>query len=229
MSAFTHTAAAKALTILALSAGAAHAGVIGFEDLTTRNNFNNLGIIDTYQGYEWGYGMTGGLSARNFGNISTGWASASKSRPLDSQVVTAGLTGSSYAWNWNGVQSLWIDFKELSDVDSIDLAQAYLPTSGLRSYNVSTIQLFGYGADNTLLETSSVFSLGSQFKTLTADFEDVRYLEIRSDSTFRWFMLDQLVVSKATNDVPEPASLALMLTAVAGVGIASRRRRSRQA
>jgi hypothetical protein len=225
MSAFTRTAAVKTLTILTLSTGAAHAGTIGFEDLTTRNNFMALGIIDTYQGFEWGYGSTGGVSNRTFVNGNIGWASATRSSPLDSNTATEGMSGSTYAWNWNGVQSLWIDFRALTHVNSIDLAQSYLPASGMGAYSASTIQLFGYGADDTLLNTSAVFSLGSQFKTLTADFNDVRYLEIRSDANMKWFQLDQLVIGQATNDVPEPASLALALTAVVGVGIASRHRR----
>ncbi len=52
----------------------AGATVIGFEDLTTRNNFTALGIVDSYQGYEWGYGSAGGVGARTFVNTDTGWA-----------------------------------------------------------------------------------------------------------------------------------------------------------
>ncbi len=33
-----------------------------FDDLTTRDTFVSLGIESTYQGFEWGYSIAGGLS-----------------------------------------------------------------------------------------------------------------------------------------------------------------------
>src|SRR5688500_4778182 len=107
---------------LTLSAGlclsaftTARAQVIGFEDITTRNSFLALGIIDSYRGYEWGYGLTGGLANRTFVNptgVPYGWGSATAtSEAVVGRPEPMGLAGTSYAWNFAGPQSLWIDFR----------------------------------------------------------------------------------------------------------------------
>jgi len=116
-----------------------NATVIDFEDLTTRNNFTALNIADSYQGYEWGYGTSAGIPGRTWVNSSTGWASATAS----SEAVNpepGNLGGSSYAWNWNGAQSLWIDFRTATDF----LSGNFAFLSSNYGYNASSVQLFGY-------------------------------------------------------------------------------------
>ena len=66
------------------------------------------------------------------------------------------MTGTSYAWNWSGVQSLWIDFRGATDVISADFA-FFSPSYS--EANASTIQLFGYDAANALVAASAVDDL----------------------------------------------------------------------
>jgi hypothetical protein len=190
-----------ALTLTAISlsmvGNKASAAVIGFEDLNTRSSFNDLGIIDNYQGYEWGYGNTAGVAGRTFVNANTGWASATSSSPVI--APPSNLGGNSYAWTFNGPQSLWIDFKSPTTFNGGDFAVL----SSTYSSNASSLTLFGYDAASNLTDSSSTLSLTNTFQTLNTNFQDIQYLEIRSNSDSRWFSVDNLRVGEATS-VPEP-------------------------
>jgi hypothetical protein len=197
-----------------------HASVIGFEDLLTRNNFSALGIVNTYQGYEWGYGFGSGVASRTFIDDSTGWASATVSSPALAPAP-GGMGGTSYAWNWNGPQSLWIDFRTPTDLTSVALAVLSSPYIN----NASTVQLFGYDATSNLVDTSAVLALTSTFQTLAANFSAINYLEIRANSNLRWFSVDNVIVSESVSSVPEPATLFLVGSGLVGLGYFRRRKK----
>lgn len=192
------------------------ATVIDFEDLTTRNNFNSLGIVDSYLGFEWGYGNSAGVTGRTFSNTSTGWASHTITNTA-SGPMPSGISGSSAAWNWNGPQSLWIDFK--SEIDFTSGLFSVLGTT--YSVNASTVQLFGYDSTDTLVGSSSVLGLTNAFQLLTANFNDIQFLEIRANADGQWFSVDRLVINKS--NVPEPSALALMGLGLLGF-VATRRK-----
>ena len=194
-----------------LSASIAHALVIDFEDLTTRNNFNALGIIDTYQGFEWGFGTSPGVAGRTFVNTSIGWASATVTDPGVAPAPT-GVGGESYAWNWGGPQSLWIDFKSPTNFIGGDFAVL----SSTFGSNASTLQLFTYDSTDKLVGASAILNLTDTFQSLSANFTNVRYLELRANTQTAWFSIDNLVVDQA--QVPEPTTLVLMALGLAGFG-----------
>ncbi|MGC4071167.1 MAG: PEP-CTERM sorting domain-containing protein [Nibricoccus sp.] len=197
---------------------AARSQVIGFEDLNTRDNFTRLGIVDSYQGFEWGYGTNAGLAYRTFANTFQGWAVATASDEAVSPEPV-GLAGHSYAWNWDSPRSLWIDFK--SNVDFLQSDFAFLsPGYG---FNASSIQLFGYDAADNLVEQSAVFFLSETFETLNAGFTDIRYLEIRTIEG-RHLAVDNLVIAPASA-VPEPSTYGAVgaLALVALVAYRARR------
>ncbi len=203
--------------LFASAFGTAQATVIDFEDITTRSNFTSLGIVDSYQGYEWGYGNSAGVSGRTFANTDTGWASATATQTV-SGPAPSNLDGSSYAWNWNGPQSLWIDFKSLVNFTGGDFAIGYQS-----AFAASTIQLFGYDASDSLIGTSTLLALTEPFQTLSTNFLGIQYLEIRANADYKWFAVDNLLINE-TASVPEPGSLALMSLGMIGLGFTARRK-----
>lgn len=209
---------AAAPFLLLLSAGPANAAIITFDDLTTRESFFNLGIQGTYHGFDWGYSTSGPAGAVIPTTSSTGWASATVSDPALSPAPTP-VSGSSYAWTYNGAQSLFIDFHTPHDV-----AGGYFATlSSAYSSNASTVQMFGYDGSNNLLASSGVLSLTHTFQLLSSNFAGVTTLEIRSDGNTRWFSVDNLDVSPSA--VPEPATLTLFGAAALTAGYFGLRRR----
>ncbi len=174
------------------------AAVINFDDLTTRDNFFDLGINNTYQGYVWSTTLVGGTT------VQTGWASATTADPAVDPAPTP-VSGLSYAWNWNGPQSLFIQFGTPTDVTS-----AYFATlSSAFSQNASTIQLFGYDAANTLVATGAILTLTDAFQLYIANFAGVNTLEIRADGADRWFSIDDISLNDNAA-VPEPGSALLL-------------------
>ncbi len=202
--------------VTALGTGPAHALVVTFDDLTTRNNFEALGIDATYQGFEWGYSTSPGFSASIIPtDSSNGWGAATVSHPAVSPAPTP-VSGSSYAWNWNGPQSLWIDFQSPHTVNG-----GYFATlSSAYGSNASTIQLFAYDAGGTLTGSSSMLSLTHSFQHLAANLTGARYLEIRANANGRWFSVDNLVLDAV------PLSPSLVLVGVGALVATLARRRS---
>jgi uncharacterized protein YhjY with autotransporter beta-barrel domain len=166
------------IALLTLSSQAALAQVIDFEDLQTRDNFYDMGIEDTYLGYQWAPSGT-----------STGWASATTFGRVSSESIVP-VSGTAYGWNWSGPQSLLIDFKAPTSV-----ASAYFANLGSSySSNAISIQMLGYDADSNLLASSSILSLSDSFQKLTANFSNIYILEIRADQESAWFLVDDITL-----------------------------------
>ena len=215
-----------AAALIALTASSANAATtIGFEELQSRSTFGSSGWNNwnSYQGFVWGHGQTGGVGSRIFNSGSSGWASGTLSDPAVSPAP-GGTTGTAYAWTFNGPQSLWIDFGAATDVSSVDLATL----SSAYSSNSQTVQLFGYNSSDTLIGSVAPVALTNSFQTVNANLLGARFLELRSNSQNSWFSVDQLVLNGAVPAVPEPATWAMMLLGFGFVGGALRSAKRRQ-
>jgi len=209
-----------ATAVLMLRSAPATATVLTFDDLTVRDSFSNQGIANTYHGFEWGYGNSLGVFVPT--NTATGWASATVSVPAINNGP-APVSGSSYAWTYNGPQSLFVDFGAAYDV-----AGAYFATlSSSFGSNASSVRLFGYDAANSLVASTGALALTNSFQFLSAGFVGVNRLEIRADADNRWFTIDDLDVSRTVTAAatPEPATMVLLGSGM--VGAIARRRRAR--
>lgn len=205
---------AKLFSTAALSLGllgTSAATVIGFDDIGTRNNFDNLGISGNYQGFHW-------TDSTGFGN-SDGWASATTSYRVLNETLTP-ASGNGYAWNWNGLQSLFIDFGSATDVTGAFFANGIYGGHNPGS-EASTIQMFGYDALGNLVASSGILGLNTGFQFLGAGFNDIFRLEFRAEAAGRWFMIDDLIINESV-PVPAPAGLGLFALGL----LAARRRKA---
>jgi hypothetical protein len=213
------------MCVLALClTGRAEAATIDFEDLNQRSSFNSQGILDTYQGFEWGYGRANTCCTLSIGNAiwtnsNFGWASATASAPAVAPAPS-NLGGTSYAWNMFSTQSLWIDFRAPMDLTSVDLAGS----SG--SFSATSIFLAGFDPAGNLVSQLLVSGLGNAFQTvLTTEFSGIRYLQFRNNGFDNSIMgIDNIVLGSASTAVPEPATLLLFGTSFAGLAVARRQR-----
>jgi hypothetical protein len=125
------------LAALCLGSAPAWAGVITFDDLTTRNNFFDLGINSTYQGYVWSNTLIGGETGQ------TGWGFRDRRNPSNSTGAHA-----------REREQLCVELEQFGA--ATDVTGAYLATlSSTYSFNASSVQLFGYDASNALVDTGS--------------------------------------------------------------------------
>lgn len=221
-----HIAAATAALV---SAAPAQAVVIGFEDVATPGSnvneasFSSLGIVNTYEGYEWGYGNTGGWANRNFVDAIAGWGASTVALPGTMHVpapAPTGVTGNVYAWSFYGVQSLWIDFKGEANVNAVDVAG--LAGGAGWVLNSNTLQLFGYDELGNQLFSSAIIPLTTTMQNINVGFTGISFFELRSDRYISWFAVDQLDISA----VPAPATPGLMALGLLGIAALRRRRRA---
>jgi hypothetical protein len=216
---------AAALAAFAVAAPA-QAVIIGFEDVPTPGSyvdeasFASMGIVNDYQGFEWGYGITGGWANRTFVDSIAGWGASTVAVPGTVHVpapAPTGVTGNVYAWSFYGVQSLWIDFKGEANVNAVDVAG--LAGGSGWELNSDSLQLFGYDEVGNQLFASAIIPLTTTMQSINLGFTGISFFEMRSDRSVSWFSLDQLDVS------PVPAPATPGLTALGLLGIATLRRR----
>lgn len=200
--------------LLALGPAVSHALVIGFEGLISGENtasFEELGINNTYQGFQW----TAMTTSEDF---PPQWAAAE----IGPFGGVSPFNGSGYAWTYFGGQSMFVTFGG----GTRTVAGGYFAGQfGSYSFSASTLQMFGYDDVDNLIAQSEVLNLvdgrwqflaGGQLATT-----QVHKLELRSNSGTTWFAIDDLEVSDSV--VPEPTTLFLLCLGLTALGLVKRR------
>ncbi|RMF44422.1 MAG: PEP-CTERM sorting domain-containing protein [Planctomycetota bacterium] len=200
------------------------ADIIDFEDLNTRKNFVDQGIADDYKDFQWGHSTSAGLAGAQIPSTeSKGWASATTGSPASGSPPN-NVQGNVYAWNWDSVQSLFIKFGALYDVESAYLAK--LSATEGATNQAESVQLFGYAENGTQIGSSSVFTLTNTLTQHTISLNNIFILEIRASAPSKFFSVDNIALSKSSvTAVPEPSSIAIIGAVMLVVGSLGRNRR----
>jgi len=209
--------AAASLTVPSLANAETTIGFEGFNETTT---LEALGIRDSYLGYNWGFAAAGYFSPTFCDCAIGGWALESALYPTGNLPRPQGYSGQSFAWNYNGPRSLWIDFRQATDVLRVSLSR--FVGSDDYYFNAATVRIFGYDDDLNALGSTSAFALSNGFQTFDVGLSNVRYVEFRADDGSRWFALDDLVV----DPIPEPSTWAMLVLGFLGAGAMIRRDQS---
>lgn len=198
------------------TAAVTQAAVLTFDDLNTRNNFVALGIQNSYQGFNWYYTNPTIITP------GTGWAVATTTNTITGPMPTP-VSGNTVAWNWNGPQSLWINFMSPMNVSGAYFAHV----SPAYWNNANTMEMFGYDQFSNLVASSGVMNLTDNFQYLSANFSNIYRLELRADATDKWFALDNLEYNHGQNVpiTPEPSTLLLLASGLGGFAFMRRLRR----
>jgi hypothetical protein len=171
-------------------AGAANAGVVGFENVATGGDFASLGDLNPYAGLtfsdDWFAGDTG---IDGYGNGAHG--------------------GTHFAVNGFGTDGVTI-----GSATPFNFAGAWFAAPDGAADKASWIAIAAYDAANHLIGSTGQVAIGSGYTWAAAAFDNVSSLTITRDTG--WFVMDDFTTVAATppgGTVPEPSS-----TLVLGMG-----------
>jgi len=182
-------------------AGAAHAGVTGFEDVATDGDFASLSDINPYAGLtfsdDW---YAGDNTIDGYGNGAHG--------------------GMHFAVNGFGS-----DGATISSATPFNFAGAWFAAPDGAADKASWIAISAFDAGNNLIGTTGPVAIGSGYVWAAAAFDNVSSLSITRDTG--WYVMDDFTTvasAPASGEVPEPAT-PLMLGAGAFALVLGRARR----
>lgn len=192
-----HAASALFLAI-ACATSVAHAGVIGFDDIVYDQSGDPAAIANGYQGFDW----TNFWSARASYNLQMGSGLVSGENVgfmLAEASVTSFSSATAFTFN------------------SINIAKMYY--DGLTRFE-------GYAGD-TLLYSKDVFSAAGVSSLATFDWSGVTRIAISVLDGSERVVFDDLTVNAQVAQVPEPASIALVLAGLGLAGVARKRKNNK--
>lgn len=162
-----------------LLAGAAHAGVTDFDELSTAGDFTSLNDISPYAGLSWSGDWYAG------DNSIDGYANGARS-------------GANFAVNGFGSDAV-----SVSSATAFNFAGAWFATPDGVDDKAGWINISAYDAANQLIGTTGNIAIGASYLWVAAGFSNVSFLSLTRDTG--WYVMDDFTTS-ADADVPEPAT-----------------------
>lgn len=191
-----------------LLAGAAHATVINFDDLSTGAGTSKAFAKDyVYAGLTWSSSAASSTST---------WTVATNDKP---GYDNGAHSGKQFLFNGFGVNNL-----SIGSTDLFDFGGAWFAAPNVAA-KASWINIAAYDAANLLIGSTGNVDISTTFSFIAADFHNVARLIISRDGggAQRFFEMDDLVFSRASQ-VPEPGAFALTGLGLLAMGWMRRRR-----
>ena len=181
-------------------AGAANAGVVGFEDVATNGDFASLSDINPYAGLtfsdDW---YAGDNTIDGYGNGAHG--------------------GTHFAVNGFGS-----DGAIISSATPFNFAGAWFAAPDGAADKAGWINITAYDAANQFIGTTGNIAIGANYVWAAAPFNNVSSLSITRDTG--WYVMDDFTtVAPASGEVPEPATPLMLGAGVFGLILSRARRR----
>ena len=162
-----------------LLSGAAHAGVIGFDDVNTAGDFASLNDLSPYAGLNWAADWFAG------DNSIGGYANGARS-------------GANFAVNGFGGEEV-----SLSSATGFNFAGAWFATPEGAADKAGWINISAYDALNQLIGSTGNVAIGDSYLWVAGGFSNVALLTITNEAG--WFVMDDFTTTAATA-VPVPAT-----------------------
>jgi len=179
-------------------AGAAQAGVIGFENVATGGDFTSLSDLNPYAGLNWSSDWyAGDNSIGGYGN--------------------AAHSGTNYAVNGFGS-----DAASVSSATGFNFSGAWFATPAGGSDKAGWINISAYDTLNQLIGSTGNIAIDDTYQWVAASFSNVATLTITRDTG--WYVMDDFTTVAATS-VPVPATPLLLGIGMLALGLGRRRNR----
>ena len=176
-------------------AGAAHAGVVDFDDVNTAGDFASLSDISPYAGLSWsGDWFAGDNSIGGYGN--------------------AAHSGANYAVNGYDSEDAGI-----SSATGFDFAGAWFAAPEGAAVKASWINISAFDAFNQFIGSTGNVAIGAGYLWVNAGFHNVSSLSITRDKG--WYAMDDFTITDAAA-VPEPATPLVLAIGLLAMGLGRR-------
>ena len=183
-------------------AGAAHAGVVGFENVATDGDFASLSDINPYTGLtfsdDWYAGDTG----------------------ID------GYANGAHGGTHFAVNGFGSDGATISSATPFNFAGAWFAAPDGAADKAGWINITAYDAANQFIGTTGNIAIGASYVWAAAPFNNVSSLSITRDTG--WYVMDDFTTvasAPASGEVPEPATPLMLGAGVFGLILSRARRR----